>query len=369
MKTSSIFRVACLLNILLLAAAANGAAPGQQDQLEIIRVGLDRKSFNPSSGETVALGFEITRRADVRAVVYDRLGRQVCNFDMPDIEAGRHNVTWNGLGADGKLAAGDVFLYVIEAKTKDGEKATYNPARKTGGLEVKSLEYTLDRETGKVEYVLPKACMIRIRAGLRDGMFAKSLFDWKPSTAGRHTYYWDGKDNSGQMYLLKHRELDLRLTCYTLPANTIITTGTTLPFESEDNTGETEGSERSRLWATKGKYFHYRHDPRICHQPRFKVSFPTGRQTNNKDAPVISGVVPIRIELDPRDAWRLINTRFEVMLFVDGIFIYEIEEGSSPFTFNWETKDFAKGPHIVTVNLIAYDDHIGIVSRKVILGD
>jgi len=358
----------CLVGALLFLAVVGVPVVAKEGPLEIIRVGLDKKSFNPSKGEAVNVGFEITEQADVQVIVYDRLGTEVRSFGLPGIEAGRHSITWDGRRADGKPAAGDVFLYVIEARAEDGRKVTHNPARETGGLEVKPLEYTLDREAGRIEYVLPKACMIRVRAGLKDGMFGKSLFDWKPSTAGRHVYRWDGKDESGMMYLLKHHDLDLRLTCYTLPANTIITTGTVVPFAPDANPHAGVAKQRSRLWATKGKYFHYRHDPRICRQPRFKVLFPLKDKLSDEGHPVVSGATQIRVELDPRDARHLINTRFEIMIFVDGIFLYEIEEGSSPFTFSWDTKGFAKGAHIVTVNLVGYDDHIGIVSRKVIVG-
>jgi hypothetical protein len=79
--------------------------------------------------------------------------------------------------------------------------------------------------------------------------------------------------------------------------------------------------------------------------------------------------VPVRVELDERDEQHLINTRFEIMLFVDGTFIYEMYDGTSPFTYNWDTSRFAKGLHILTVNVFSFDDHVGIVSRKVILGD
>jgi hypothetical protein len=358
-----------LLNALFSGGMAIGAPVEKRGPVEITKVGLDKKSFNPSKKEKVVLSFEISRQADVQVFIYDRLGEQVQSFDMPDLESGRHSITWDGRGTNGKLAIGDVFLYVIKTETKDGGKAIYNKAGQSGGIKVKSLEYTLDRETGKIEYVLPGACMIRIRAGLKDSVFGHSLFDWKPSTAGRHSFIWNGRDESGMMNLLRHHDLDLRLACYTLPGNTIIATGQTVPFESDRNPGRTMSKERQRIWATKGKYLHYQHDPRICHQPRFKVLFPTGTRAEAGDVPIVSGIVPIRIELDPRDEQHLINTRFEIMLFVNGVFIYEIEEGSSPFTFNWDTKSFAKGPHIVTVNLAGYDDHIGIVSSKVIVGE
>ncbi len=371
MKNSSIltFRMVFLLSAFFGLAVVTDVTAQKKGLFEVTRVKLDKKSFNPSAGEMVTLSFEITTRADAEVFIYDRLGGQVRNFAMPGLEAGRHSITWDGRDADGKLGAGDVFLYVIEARTKDGRKVIYNRAGRTGGLQVKTLEYTLDSDTGEIEYVLPKACMIRIRAGLEDGMFGNLLLDWKPSTAGRHTHQWDGMDSTGRMNLLNHRDLDIRLTCHTLPDNTIIATGSTIPLKSHNNPGGSGNNSREQVWATKGKYLHYRHDPRICHQPRFKVLFPGSKKADDKGVPITSGITPLRIELDPRDAMHLINTRFEIMLFIDGVFIYEIEEGSSPFTFNWDTKGFAKGPHIITVNLIGYDDHIGIVSRRVIVGD
>lgn len=358
-----------LLTIFISFTCIGRAESQDKGRLTITRVGLDKKSFNPSKSQTVVIGFEVTTQADVQLTIYDRLGREVKSFDRSNAPAGKQSFKWDGRNMEGKLAPGEVFLYVIEAKIKSGGKVIHNPANKTGGIETKSLEYTLDRETGKIEFVLPKTCMIRIRAGLKDGMFGNLLFDWKPTTAGRHTYDWDGRDSTGQMYMLKRHELNLRLTTYSLPTNTIITTGDTIPIDHESSQDKTLNQKRQQLWGTKGKYRHYSHDPFICHQPRFKVMFPSKSNTQDEDASVVSGVVPIRIELDPRDERHLIRTRYEIMLFVDGVFIYEIEEGSSPFTFNWDTKDFGKGPHIITVNLIAYDDHIGFVSHKVILGD
>jgi len=367
-ESAIIFKLVCLgvFSISLLTAIAAEAGAQKKDPLRITRVGLDRKSFNPSNGEKAALGFEISKPGDVQVAIYNRLGEKVCGFNMAGLKAGRHSITWDGHGPYGPPAAGNVFLYVIEATTKDGEKFVYNEAAKTGGIEMKPLKYTMDKNTGRIEYVLPKAGMVRIRAGLKDGMFGKSMFHWKPHTAGRHTYQWDGMDNSGMMNLLRHPELELRLRSYTLPANTVIITGKVKPLKSGKEHLENENPGGESVWATKSKNLHYRHDPRICHPPRFTVSFPGSKEEGN-GAPVVSGIVPVRVELDKHDVWHLTSTRYEIMIFVDGVYIYEIEEGSSPFTFNWDTRTFAKGPHVMTVNVLGYDDHIGIVSRRIFI--
>lgn len=359
----------CILSLILFGVGFSNICVQAAGTLDITRVSVDKKLFNPTEDKEVNISFEITADADINLTIYDVLGRSIRSFALPGSKAGRHSIIWDGRTNDNGLAAGELFLYVIKATVKDGRSIVYNRAKETGGMEVRSLEYTLDRDTGKIEYVLPKTCMIRIRAGLKDGMFAKTVVDWEPRLPGRQSFIWDGKDESGFMYLLKHPELDLRLTCYTLPDNVIIVKNKTVLPASNSNDIDEEKLSRDEVWATKGKYQHYRHDPRICHVPGFKVLFPSAPKQDVNDAPVVSGVVPIRVVLDEKDRQHLISTRFEVMFFVDGVYIYEVEEGTTPFTFHWDTKDFSKGPHIVTINIIGYDDHIGIVSKKIILGE
>jgi len=51
------------------------------------------------------------------------------------------------------------------------------------------------------------------------------------------------------------------------------------------------------------------------------------------------------------------------------IFIFEDEEGFTPFTYMWDTKGLPEGEHVFTVNIMSYDDHCGVESRKVIIKD
>lgn len=357
-----------LLHIIFSFSIPQVATAKSSEPLEIQRVRLDSKTINPSKNQKITLSFEVTKSARVQILIYDLLGQKIRSFDMSEVQAGGHAITWDGRKTDGKLAAGDLFLYVIEAS--DGKsKTVYNPAKETGGLLVKTQEFTFDRKTGKLEYVLPKACMIRLRAGLSNGMLARTILDWQPCTAGRHTYKWDGKDESGLMDLLNHPELDINLTCYTLPANTIIVDGPILPFESKVKYIKAADKETNDPWARKGKYLHYTHDPRNCHEPEFNMSFPNKKGDDKEGNPLISGTTKVRIELDDRDELYLINKRFEIMLYVDGVYFFEMEEGSSPFTFDWNTKGLRKGPHILTINVMSYDGHIGVVSHRVIIGE
>lgn len=368
MKKTMIYKIWILFLLHILAGflIPNVTAAENKEPLTIKRVRLDTKTFAPSRGEIVTLSFEINKQTDVQVFIFDALGQEVRCFDLNSLEPGRHSIKWDGLCADGKRVAGNVFLYIIEASGGQS-KTIYNPAAETGGLLVKPREFVFDKKTGKIEYVLPKACMIRLRAGLKNGMLARTIFDWQPRSAGRHTYKWDGKDESGLINLSNHPELDLHLSSYTLPANTIIATGQIVPFESKPKQAEAANKQGFSLWARHGKYLHYTHDPRNCHEPKFTVAFPNCKGTNEQGAPLVSGITQIRIELNKHDTQYLINKRFEIILYVDGIFIFEMEEGSAPFTFNWNTRGLGKGPHILTVNIMSYDGHIGVVSRRVLV--
>lgn len=356
-----------ILSILLLAITAPVFAAGKTP-LKIHRVKLDKKVFNPSKEETVTLSYEVTKKADVSVILYDRIGNEIKRFASKALEPGRHDVKWNGMQSDGKPATGELFLYVIEAKAGK-EKFVYNPALKAGGKLVKSPEFTFDHISGEIEYVLPSTCMVRMRAGLKEGMFVRTFYDWQPQKAGRHAFKWDGKDEAGLMNLLNHPDIDLNLACYTLPANTIIVTGKIRPLAPSAKDIKSLIKSSSDPWARMHKYMHHKHDPSICHEPRFSISFPNAVNKDKKDAPEVTGKTPMRITLDPRDARHLINKRFEIMIYIDGTYFFEMEEGSSPFTFDLETKGLRPGPHVVTVNLLSYDGHLGAVSKKVIIGD
>lgn len=357
----------CMITLFFTAVYSVFAA-GTQSRFEITKVRLNSKTFAPANGEKTTLSFEITKAADIKIGIYDRLNRLVKELDIPKADAGEHSIEWDGRNCKNEIAEGKVFLYVIEAVDSDGKKIIYNPADRTGGNVVAAADYTYDKKNKTIEYVLPKTGMVRLRAGLKDGIFIRNILDWEPQTAGRHSLSWDGKDENGLFDIGSNGDLRLNLVCYTLPANTIIISGQSKPLSGA---GSKELSTTSEdIWAKKDKCPHYSHNPLNCHEQRFSISFPeSNERTNEEGVPVLSGRVPIRIKIDPRDAEYMVNNKYEIMIYVDGIFLFETEDGTDPFTFHWDTQGFNKGVHIFTVNLINYDDHLGTLSKKIFLGE
>jgi len=336
--------------------------------LTISKVAARPKMVHLTRGGTVTVSFSVNRSADVAVRIYNQQQALVRTLAPAPRSPGPLTVQWDGRDDAGKLCGGQWFIYTIEATDEDGHRVIYDPTEATGGQELQARKFVLDRKDGRMSYVLPKAAMVRIRIGLKDGPLLRTLVDWEPQLAGQHQQRWDGKDASGIWDLSDHPRLDVNLSAYSLPANAIITDAGPESIPKRPGREAVRRTPR-RADRPNGWYYHWTHDPAICHEPRFSVTFPGIVPKAGSNVPVLPGKTPVRIEADPRDKRHLVNRRFEAMLYVDGVFLYEDENASNPFTYQWDTSRLAAGPHALTVNVMSYDDHIGVVTRQVMIGE
>lgn len=129
------------------------------------------------------------------------------------------------------------------------------------------------------------------------------------------------------------------------------------------------GSEkRSKKTSPVKKYFHAFHPRRICHAPRFMVEFLSISDYNKGMPLVTGGSLTVRFTVDKRDKNDLLNSRFEIIFFIDKVFVYEEESGISPFNYRFSVKDLNRGEHVITVNVYGLEDYIGTRSVKILLG-
>ncbi len=330
--------------------------------VKIKNVSLDKKTFRPEEGETVSIRYLLTGEAEVRVRLFDRRGRPVKSLLPGRQKEGANHVSWDGKDENGVFAVDPVIVYVIETGDKEGNVSVYDPRNETAGWKLEARDFIVDGKGGRIEYVLPKAAMVRIRAGLKQGPMLHNLLDWQPQEAGRHVLAWDGRDGSGNFSLLENQNLELNLRAYTLADNSIIVkrpgrTGDGRTAGSRSRPGEMQGTDFS-------KDIHYYHHPADCHAPRFAMDFPKAKRGDD-GIPVLAGAAPVRIAVVEEDAAPLIDRRFEVMFYVDGVYLFEIEEGSNPLTYCWDTRAIKPGEHLLTVNVLSYDDHLGVVTKRI----
>jgi hypothetical protein len=75
---------------------------------------LERARPNPTSGD-VRLAYELPRAGDVLLSIFDATGRECARIDYGRVEAGRHEILWNGLSRDGRALPGGVYFARLTA--------------------------------------------------------------------------------------------------------------------------------------------------------------------------------------------------------------------------------------------------------------
>lgn len=343
-------------------ATFSARAPSKGAPLRLDSISLDKKSFNPDAGEFVNIRYKPSRSCSATITICDSWGIPVKVLaDNRPVSSRSENITWNGLDEKGTLVASGVYFYVVELKDED-TGYIYNPYRGSHGITLKSVTGSYDREKGEINYTLPQAARVRIRVGLKDGgPLLITPLDWTTKIAGRYTLKWDGKDGSGNINLAAHPKRNLVIFAYTLADNSII-------IESDREPSIKSKSDIPALFSPElalDRDRHARNYFTMSHEPGISMGFQGNFKKTEEGMLKVQGIVPVKVSIAPEDRLALENSRYEIMFFVDTVFLFEEEAGFTPFTYMWDTRGLSEGEHLLTVNLWSYEDNCGVVTKRV----
>jgi len=362
---------------MLMAGCAIGAGvtaqrlhlhPAAAPALAITGVGVEPKMLDLARASTepaVVVRYRLSRAASVSLDIVDAAGHVVRRMETAAQDAGPWQAAWNGRDETGRVVPSGVYRYVLQARASDGTQATHDLSAATGGEELEPRDFTFDRATGRLRWLMPRAGRARLRIGIEGFPHLRTLLDWEPMEAGEQQLTWDGLDASGLIRAIDHPNLMVKLSAYALPDNTIIVRGSSSDADAVASSPmpATYPSEHA---AGRG-YLHARHPREGCHEAKLAIQFHDGTRYDDQRRPRLSGMVPVRVTLEARDASSLTNERFEVALYEDLQFLFEEEESLNPFTFLWDTTRLTPGAHLLTVNVLGYEDHYGVVTQPIVI--
>ena len=315
--------------------------------------------FNPSAGKKTVISFTLFQEAQVTVRIYDSLDRLVKTVCINKVfQPGECEVEWGGRDEEGQIVPDEAYIYTIH--TRSGPNYfIYDPADRSRGSGVKVSGIKYDPEKKKITYKLSCPARAGIRIGLKEGPLLHTVANWEPRPSGLNEEEWNGLDEVGLLRISEHPQMDFFAAAYTIPENSIITRGNS----SDSRFIELPQAEkRSKKPRPPTLHPYARRDLLHLHAPRFDLASPGAVINPDDDSLIVLGKVPIRVTIHPEDRAWLINNRFEVIVFIDYIFLFEEEEGFSPFTFYWDTRGVSKGPHVLTVNLIDGTGNVGTKS-------
>ena len=337
---------------------------GESPSIRITEVRADRLDFDPAKNETATIRFRTDAPAEVDMSIYDGRDRHVRRIEGGRLEPGEHSLSWDGQDSRGRAVPNEAYTYTLSAVAGKGGRVIHDLTDVTGGeaLEVGDVEW--DSKAGKARYRIEKPARVNIRFGLPNGgPYLRTLIDWVPRKAGEHEEPWNGQDASGVLSLADHPKLSTGVMAYALPDNTLLVgpapnqvTFTDLPEE---------GSRPRQAPAGPKRMYHHADQPletRGDVSTSLTIEGPTRRDTEGRW--VVSGRVPIRLNVAEADRHRVLTRRFEPVFFVDGTFAFENEVGFLPMTWHWDTSTVNPGEHFVTVNVRGYDGNFGTATLK-----
>jgi len=371
--------------VILLLVLANCAAPPKPKEItipgietvpfKISEVGIDRKVFNPSKGETVTISFHISRPAKVIIKIFDPDMHLIRDLLPEDIRDPRIiKVIWDGRDLEGNIVPDEAYFFTIEAMDYEGNFTYYDPTTISGG-ELLIPEVDFNREKGVVSYKLVKDARVRIRAGISSGgPLLKGIVNWAPRLAGYNEEIWDGMDDSGSIDVTVQKDYQLIAEAITLPENSIITYGNPEYdyFEYKNDIAWDRPKKEERPLFESEMTLLGRQAGILDNrgpEPEFYINLPEKFQKTTEGLPVVSGKVPLKIYLNERIKRYVTEQRYEIIFFVDFKFVTEMEEGYSPFTLVWNTRDFSNGEHIITVNVATLTGQVSSASMKVMVSN
>lgn len=331
--------------------------------LQITDVRASRTAFDPTQAETTEIRFQIDEPATVAFRLYD--GRELLIHQIvSELPSGEHAFTWDGTDASGHIVPPEAYHYTLHAATASGEETTFDLTDLTGGERVAAQDIVWNGEAEVIRYRLPRPARIAVRVGLKNhGPLLRTLVDWVPRPGGINEEAWDGWDTSRVMELTDHPKLNLFIDAYALSDNTLLV-GT--PPRQSEFVALDERTERNRTPPTqKRMYYHAQQPLETRGDIAISLNLPEDLPQDDDGIPILTGRVPVRLEVAPEDRQRAIERRFEPVFFVDGVFAFENEVGYLPFTWIWDTATTNPGIHYVTANLRGYEGNFGIATLKV----
>jgi len=314
-------------------------------------------SFNPSLNQKVELCYQLNQKSSVTVIIFGPDGEPIKTIvENEEKTAGNNKEMWNGKDMNDQIVPNEAYCFIIKAVDHQNYVETYKPIVKKW-VRFDTPEYRMSKISNTISYKLPKPARTRIRIGLKDGPLTLTLLDWHPKIAGEILVHWDGWDEGRTMKLWEHPNYKMVITNMELPENCIITYGNKKESYIEYNQLKTNHQNKPKGPTTTPATLS------TMLSPKLKISFPMAKKYTQEGIPVLNAKTLVRVEVENKIV--VATTHYEIIFFLDENFYAEEPLGTSPYNWVWNLSKVTEGEHILTVNVVSFNDQIGTLSQKV----
>ena len=368
LKRRPVLSLAIIMQLLLAATAASAAGDDVLASIDDYTTG----SFSPARNETFVIPILIRSPEQVKTAHIeirtgdDDLVRTLELQQGGGLESDGRHIEWDGRDSNGAIVPDEAYHPVLVVTDIEGNTHRLDMRKQSGGEEVYDFEKQV--KAGVIEYVLPAASRMLIRAGIRNGPLLRTVVDWEPRTKGFHAERWNGRDADDVILIEQEPDVGYLIVGYELPGKSIITYGndreTYRQYRERHEFPHRMASFERRLPERNGRVVRQEfHNPLLQQKsPRIEVALL--EKENRQPVDEVSGFdeVLTEVDLEPLDEAYLDQERYEISFFIDNIFIAEEEQGFVPFVWRWSPGRLGiePGEHVLTVNVSGYSGQVGV---------
>lgn len=342
--------------------------------LAVEDVRVQPASFAPSLDQSCDVRYTLPAAVRTTVGIYGPNEERVrLLLDGAEQGPGQFQVTWDGRDEEGRPVPDEAYFVRIDLARGD-EWGAYDPTEFSGGDRVhpRDLEYSAQDDT--ITYALPKACRVLVRAGIYGGPVLKTVLNWRPRSAGFCTEVWKGRDEQNVRRFSVEEDAHFVVQCHGLPENSILTYGNREQDYREwyvahgaELPRKPEVDRSSQLIGIQSQ--HWLLPTHLDKDPPLALTFlDAAAPPAAADDPVEVSGERTRVRIDVSDDLSrefIANQRFELVVFLDDERITEAEMAQVPFNWSWDLSSVPPGEYWLTVNLVTFQQHVGVVSQRV----
>ena len=113
-------------------------------------------------------------------------------------------------------------VYKIAVLDREGRELVIHRESLDKAEDVQSASVDIDRRRGELKWPLPRCALVRINAGLRDGMFIRTLMPWTFCGPGQQSVPWDFWDAEHIANYRDHPGLSVHAMSLPLPPDLVV---------------------------------------------------------------------------------------------------------------------------------------------------
>lgn len=366
--TRVFFILTTLLGLIFTLPIVLSTDASTSSQPLINKVSIDKDIFNPTACENVSISFHLLKDAEASVKIFDfdwGLTAIICDDKM--MKKGNNIVMWNGRAQNQEIVPDEAYFFTISVKTNT-ERSIYDPVASSSGISHEIEKGKIHIDSRQLEYYLPEKGRVFIRAGIHKGPLLAIPVDWEPRPKGWHKEHWDGMDQDKLFSLIKHHYYRIRASYFTLPDNTILTTGNNsinyLEYKrSQENPVSLRIPSASGPKSILTSPLHQT-ALALVKSPNLEVTYPQAL-IDKAGIPLLEGRFRIKIDFTQKWIPTLYQQKYELYYFLDNKFLMEEPQINLPHATLLDVGEDKQGTHILSVNIISPKGQIGIRSKRV----